>query len=790
MFVLSSFFYSGKCYAQTEPTSSDWVSFVFTCMDKPNDPYYDVVFPGGTFMNFDYNGFHEGIDFDPTPGPNWDISPSGDLMAFPNFFTDYRDFGYVDFVGQDGDGNDVNARVYFVECCDNNLPTVDFILAEPSRLSFWNPTGAFSSDNVLVLGNVEIDIQMSSSESQFKMGTDASLNLIGSTELLSDEDHFFPYCKIRWDAIRGNAATNNQRIILEKSKYEGAIRGLFGQNNVDLQMINSISDNNIIGVLIENFTAGGPHQPTSSIGSYFKLDESMILNTVDVANTPVHPSSPIDLTPYVSNLSISTSLIACSSSVGIMLFNSTYVEVGSVNYNKNEFFVSPNPTDNYIHLASDNSHFTFENNDVDFYIGIEAHSSSGRIGGTSIGHRNYFNFADIIFYGGNPEIRRNHIYHTKVELNNPNPTAFTNFEDGAFFEENYLANVLVSIENSALNAVKVHVKNNISEGSSYRFENIDDNPSLEYRLVVNNNEILNLFAEGSMVVTNCNNPVFGDNNFRIVNSLVIQNNDLIQAFGLKLINCNNPEIISNRFEPFLLTTGLAPGFKQALYLEGNIDILTLNCNNFTNAFYCVQFGRPSTSTSAHLTDDIGSTGPGVGANNSFLVQQGFTGFNTTSGLVMPQAALFGEITTPGGVNIDYHFYDNSILHPDFEPLNYGVNGIVFPNNPIIDQVASINNSGCLSTPQKRTPLTDVKDRSEDKNELVVYPNPANQSMNIDFPQDLEIADFYITNLLGRILVQENQPQKSITLSLPQGQYILIARATNGTTFTKKIIFIN
>ncbi|MEI2421017.1 hypothetical protein V6O07_12150, partial [Arthrospira platensis SPKY2] len=112
--------------------------------------------------------------------------------------------------------------------------------------------------------------------------------------------------------------------------------------------------------------------------------------------------------------------------------------------------------------------------------------------------------------------------------------------------------------------------------------------------------------------------------------------------------------------------------------------------------------------------------------------------------MMPQAALFGLITTPSSVDLDYHFYDNPTFHPNFDPLNYGVLGIDFPiiSTPIIEEEPSTNNSGCLPTPQKRTPVTEVNDRSENNNQLVVYPNPANQSMNIDFPQDLEIADFY------------------------------------------------
>jgi hypothetical protein len=762
MFVLSSLIYSDKCYAQTEPTSSDWVSFVFTCVDKPNDPYYDVVFPGGTFMNFDYNGFHTGIDFDPTPGPNWDISPSGDLMAFPNFFTDYRDFGYIDFVGQDGSGNDINARVYFVECCEDAPPTVDRIIAETSRISFWESSGNFLSETVLVLGTVDIDISIVINSSTFLFGTDARLDVIVNVDIDAIESEFIPFCNYRWDAITSFGP--NKLIQLDNCIVNGAHRGIFIENNSELYVNQSVFDNNLVSILLENLDQSGQFGNDSR----FYLSGSEINNTINYNTLPVHPQSTIDISGYLSLFGYSS-----QNGIGIMAVDLVYAEVGNQLYDVNMFF--DGGVNEYTCLAASNSFFSVERNEFD-HSTIIIVNSAPRFGGPNTAQRNWLYYTSSKYLGSSAHIQNN-IFDNGFASNNTNGLDFfnsvsltpPNANEGIYILDNTFYWAYVILDNSLLSAnIDVRIRDeNVFICSPVSLLNMSINPSTQKRVIINDNYMLNSDRPHVIMVNSSNGVAIGGNTFVNNNSFA----DLTQPLfynntGVRILDSEDVEIVDNKFDPQPGDPEFN-GFKNAIYAEGALGDFVVQCNEMYNVFNGINFDN------ATLTSDIGeASSSGVGANNLFEEYSGFNGFN---GSVTPNGSLVGNVTS----SIDY-YWDNG-LGGSYDPSLYG-------GGNLVANITDLSNGGTGCLTYAARPL--AKNNFEvDEEFLSVYPNPSTEVMTVKVNGNREIQQLKAVNNLGQTVWEsEINPQRQVEISLPSGHYVLQSFFKDGAYSQNKIIF--
>ncbi|MBQ6084160.1 MAG: T9SS type A sorting domain-containing protein, partial [Bacteroidales bacterium] len=71
-----------------------------------------------------------------------------------------------------------------------------------------------------------------------------------------------------------------------------------------------------------------------------------------------------------------------------------------------------------------------------------------------------------------------------------------------------------------------------------------------------------------------------------------------------------------------------------------------------------------------------------------------------------------------------------------------------------------------------------------------YPNPANESLNIEFSPDVNCRSVGIYSLDGRLVetFPETSPETSIDISnLTPGIYILKVKTTDGKEYTERIV---
>jgi hypothetical protein len=83
----------------------------------------------------------------------------------------------------------------------------------------------------------------------------------------------------------------------------------------------------------------------------------------------------------------------------------------------------------------------------------------------------------------------------------------------------------------------------------------------------------------------------------------------------------------------------------------------------------------------------------------------------------------------------------------------------------------------------------IREKASPKIDWLVYPNPANDEINIDLPNNFDLAQIQLIGLSGRVLWQSTNPaQRKVNLyAYPQGIYILRIVDKRGVAAHKKII---
>jgi hypothetical protein len=77
------------------------------------------------------------------------------------------------------------------------------------------------------------------------------------------------------------------------------------------------------------------------------------------------------------------------------------------------------------------------------------------------------------------------------------------------------------------------------------------------------------------------------------------------------------------------------------------------------------------------------------------------------------------------------------------------------------------------------------------NEIAVYPNPADDVLNIELPEQLKIKQMQLINSLGQIVWSQKPESNLMTIdvaALPKGIYLLAVETENG--ILKKKIVVN
>ncbi len=131
---------------------------------------------------------------------------------------------------------------------------------------------------------------------------------------------------------------------------------------------------------------------------------------------------------------------------------------------------------------------------------------------------------------------------------------------------------------------------------------------------------------------------------------------------------------------------------------------------------------------------------------------------------------------------------NSVFRCTFYPSNFpGFNNQILTPSTIIENVNSVSNTCILSLSNENL--------SMDASSLLVYPNPAKESLKIEIlNQNTEKIDVKITDLLGKIvqsetLIKENGVFDLIPNKLLNGYYTLTI-SSNHSVYQKKILISN
>jgi hypothetical protein len=130
-------------------------------------------------------------------------------------------------------------------------------------------------------------------------------------------------------------------------------------------------------------------------------------------------------------------------------------------------------------------------------------------------------------------------------------------------------------------------------------------------------------------------------------------------------------------------------------------------------------------------------------------------------------------------NADFALGDNLIL---LEADSVVFDILTWPNLshfPLFISLAAINDGG-----------PGVNTQNIQKSSLKVYPNPANDFINIQFPNDHQHADeVSVHDLTGRLVLQEKGAlsERVDVSSLPPGLYVVQARTSGGVYVGKVVV---
>jgi hypothetical protein len=764
MFVLSSLIYSDKCYAQTQPTSADWVSFVFTCVDSPSEPYFEINFPGGTITNPSYNNYHFGIDFDPTPGANW-VSPSGnDLLAYPHSISDYRGFGFADFTGRDASGNTVFARVYFVECCFGEVPPSGTkIYAEPEKLSFWNSSGNITGESIMILGNIDVDLNFDIHTCDMLMGTDARLYLETDMSLANTQTEYKSFCRNYWDGIHAHFESNTLSFSSECKVFDG-LRAVYLRNDASFECNNTTFDNNPIAVIVINYSAS----------NYFDFTENFVLGSNNYLTHNQHSSSPIDISQYqvVNSPAFNNNPIFPNDfGQGIFISQCENIEIKQDNY-----FESNNT--HYFHIACQNTNLEiYENTFIGSVEALRTFSANILFG--DLLDPNLENLVENcgMWIENSGMFMANNTFegNTTSSIFIRNPSQFSSSSP--------IAEGLIIRENHFTDYANIHIQNqsSFSEDRFYTIdlntivrteiicENLNYNSSSQNRLRIEENQIfvmtfISNHVNNCIKLVNCEKPRVSENYIRGNASSSPSNT------AIYVESSPNSQILQNYI--FLLPIEPPPlpqdyfSFENGVVFKGDCTGSELYCNSFNNPKNAIVFDGATLS-------DFGGASPIYGANNIFSYPMSFIN------------QMINSVTGNLSNNITYFYYDQSgnQANPDIYWFTNPWEKTVSVTNGVISDDDS-GEEGCPSLPSFLLSQQDFFETTTSSINFQLFPNPSNGTVHF---KSETASNILIKDLNGKIIFhRKNCSDEIIEHNLPKGLYIFSIEQ-NGQITNKKLI---
>ncbi|WP_037358628.1 T9SS type A sorting domain-containing protein [Schleiferia thermophila] len=643
-------------------------------------------------------------------------SSTGVLTLSSVNITDFKDFGTFNITYTNG-FNVFTLSSTVVNCCINGVGNEIFV-QEPTSPKIGG--GFFSFMIFDVYGTVHLDENYTFDNCIFNLAPDAQLVIDASYTVE------FTNCSIvncnneyRWDAIVVDDPSST--LSITQTHTEAGIRGVWALNNPTVLIDNSTFSNNMISLLIENFTAGSNNVVfTENTVDIWQEGHNGILQS---------PSSTVNLMPYT--------YIADFYHQAIVLINSYEVYIGDQSAGINNLIVQGN-TENPI-VYSINSQLYMENNRLENGpYGIVGKDSYLNIGNSSTAFNEFINnntaiqslngIHDILYNTFN-----NGSYAIKLDL--INQSGNNNVSHNQI--HNYTTGIYLGTPKTLYNRTLIH--SNILTDIEARGIDIarhlsDPNWTINKRLYINFNEITGKLAGNTfrgISLDNCENAVVGENYITHANTAMSSNCDIWTIYGLYTNNSLNTWIGNNIFENLC----------YSIFGIDNLLFTRIECNQFINTrgiyFQNVNIGN------------IGS--PAQSANNEW---------------VMHSYPFKLEGTLNVGFPITYYWNSS-------QGLTFNPNTWAGSLNPDFTDNSSATISSCNSVPSNRGLTIDELPAIATN----LYPNPTSNLLNIQLSKKTYHHDIMIINQIGQKVysykVTEFTDQLQINLeNLASGMYIM------------------
>jgi hypothetical protein len=674
-------------------------------------PYYDA---SATYTIRSASGLHQ---------YNYNVS-SGKLEMSAIEFADDNYKGVSHVILESSNGCVYHA--YIVPCClGPGNPPDEVVIAED--LSDRFSSGSTISAKTFQIGDfMNVDQDMSFDACTFKLQGDAQIYIAEDVAVDFTGCTFEKACDHYWDRIffTGSGAQFDMTTCMVRE----SLRGVFmeGQENEIISKRNTFEDNKI-SMYFKGINTTGPFED-----SWLELDGTDFTSTY-VTTTYQHPSSPLNLQNYTPNATgFSAFSVNQHSNNYIVVEQSTGINIGTENLGFNTFDANTYMNDGICVFVSEGQCF-IENNEFDGLMPhIAAKVAQIKVGGTPDEANSFFNGGSCVTTLGSSQIVENNEIHGEVLILEPTNTAIatekgTNIVDNEITGTNPNRAVINVASNSNGPLYTRIYRNDIVSGY---VDLTDLNPGTE-KTIFHSNDLVSAGTHSYFVkAVDCPGIVMAANTVTFNGTYYPQNppTSSLQPVGFKLEDCPDSKIKGNTLS--LLQAGM--------HLSGDLT-------SSGTVFACNVFSENEHAIYMDYADINNQGASNFGSDNDFI--------NTVGIDIVGNAGFTGMI--------DWYY-------------SIGPNHTLFTSgstNVTTNQILSGGTNPCGIPPNKSSEAIRAK-----KNELYleIWPNPAQEELNIKLGGSWAIGDMMIYDAFGRLVQKEfiKSAEQSFSISqLTSGAYI-------------------
>ena len=688
---------------------------------------------------------------------NYYLNPNGELTIYDADVLNNANFGTITFTGTfnqaTGAGGNSCTKTFtvnFFECCRTFKDDYLLLPDGAQTADYFANNSAINNTTFAVYGTLTINGNYNFNNCKFYMMPDAQI-IIDQNVNVNFKTSLFEACgDYKWDRIYHNQSSST--VDFTSCTISDALRGIHSTDDAVLSLTKNVFSRNIICQLIQQYAVQSALSWSSN--SYNLFDENH--------KTSQSPNSNVTLPLSSANATFKT--------VGIKLNYVQDVDLSGGNH----FWTDDNNAEDNIHLwclngsngqATNNyfhEGFNIFSEDVNFtFLKNRFEKNAGNsILGTS-GIKTIYSNVNIV---DNDLFDGAHIW-----CQNPTQTLVHN----NYIEYNSSSPAITVFSNTIAESYTKIDANEIHNHSGISVENIKTpwpNNSGKKVIVHNNDifitqELTNYIASGpirGISAINCNGVSIGENTVVCdygsavplpgdeVNNIPVNTDKTV---GIWVDNCQDAMVGCNETHYF----------GQGIHLQGDVSgvLNPIAPNQFANNIMASCYNGLFLENNVNVSP--------FGNPNGYAVDNTWPA-STLPGSSITNARVLDNrypSSSPAPATI-YYYYSSTTSNPLI--LNQFFQGLFG---------GSTNNCGISSPPSQKTKgINNISDFSK----IIVYPNPANETLSISSIQPEDIIIFLrLTNLIGHNLDLKNRKLSKRTINvsdLPSGVYFMHIKVNN------------